>query len=130
VIDESIDSMRLPETKATIVIVDDHPSFRAVARRVLETDGFVVVGTASDGESGLAATLQLAPDVVLLDVELPDIDGFEVAARLRQAGSATAIVLASSRDGADFGSLVSESGARGFVAKAELTGDAIRALVA
>jgi DNA-binding NarL/FixJ family response regulator len=129
VIDETIDSMRL-EAKATVLIVDDHPSFRAVARSVLETDGFAVIGTASDGESGVAATLRLAPDVVLLDVELPDIDGFEVAARLRRAGSAAAIVLASSRDGADFGSLVAESGARGFIAKAELSGDAIRALVA
>jgi DNA-binding NarL/FixJ family response regulator len=129
VIGETIDSMRL-EAKATVLIVDDHPSFRAVARSVLETDGFAVIGTASDGESGVAATLRLAPDVVLLDVELPDIDGFEVAARLRRAGSAAAIVLASSRDGADFGSLVAESGARGFIAKAELSGDAIRALVA
>jgi DNA-binding NarL/FixJ family response regulator len=118
------------ESKVTVLIVDDHPSYRAVARSVLETDGFVVVGTAGDGESGLAETLRLAPDVVLLDVELPDIDGFEVAARLRRAGSAAAIVLASSRDGADFGSLVAESGARGFIAKAELSGDAIRALVA
>jgi DNA-binding NarL/FixJ family response regulator len=129
VIGETIGSMRPLEERPTVLIVDDHPSFRAVARAVLEADGFAVVGTASDGESGIAATLQLAPDVLLLDVGLPDIDGFEVAARLRRAGSATAIVLASSRDGADFGSLVAESGARGFVAKAELTGDAIRALV-
>jgi DNA-binding NarL/FixJ family response regulator len=129
-IGETISPMQALEAKVTVLIVDDHPSYRAIARNVLETDGFVVVGTASDGESGVAATLQLAPDVVLLDVELPDIDGFEVAARLRRAGSATAIVLASSRDGADFGSLVAESGARGFIAKAELTGDAIRALVA
>jgi DNA-binding NarL/FixJ family response regulator len=114
----------------TVLIVDDHPSFRAIAQLLLETDGFSVVGTACDGESGVAAALRLAPDIVLLDVELPDIDGFEVAARLRQAGSGAAIVLASSRDGADFGSLVAESGARGFVTKAELTGDAIRALVA
>ncbi len=114
----------------TVLIVDDHPSFRAIAQVVLETDGFAVVGTASDGESGVAATLELAPDILLLDVELPDIDGFAVAERLRQAGSRTAIVLASSRESADFGSLVAESGARGFVTKAELTGDAIRALVA
>ena len=114
----------------TVLIVDDHPSFRAVAQMVLETDGFTVVGTASDGESGVAAALELAPDVLLLDVELPDIDGFEVADRLRRAGSGTAIVLASSRDGSDFGSLVAESGARGFLAKADLSGDAIRALVA
>jgi DNA-binding NarL/FixJ family response regulator len=127
---ETISSMQLLEAKLSVLIVDDHPSFRAVAQMVLETDGFSVVGTASDGESGVAAALRLAPDVVLLDVELPDINGFEVAARLRRAGSDAAIVLASSRDGADFGTLVAESGARGFVSKAELTGDAIRALVA
>jgi DNA-binding NarL/FixJ family response regulator len=114
----------------TVLIVDDHPSFRAVARMMLETDGFAVVGTEEDGESGVAAALRLEPDVVLLDVELPDIDGFEVAARLRAAGSRAAIVLASSRDRADFGSLVDESGARGFLTKADLSGDAIRRLVA
>jgi DNA-binding NarL/FixJ family response regulator len=122
--------MRVLDNTLTVVIVDDHPSFRAVAQMVLETDGFAVVGTATDGESGVASTLRLAPDVVLLDVELPDIDGFEVAARLRQAGSTSEIVLASSREGFDFGSRVAESGARGFVTKAELTGDAIRALLA
>ncbi len=127
---ETIASIPKAERQLTILIVDDHPSFRAVAQIVLETDGFAVVGTASDGESGVAAALRLAPEVVLLDVELPDIDGFEVAARLRDAGSPAAIVLASSRDGTDFGSLVAESGARGFLTKADLTGDAIRALVA
>ena len=130
VIGETIGAMRLPDERVTVLIVDDHPSFRAVAQMLLETDGFTVVGTSSDGESGVADTLRLAPDVVLLDVELPDIDGFEVAARLREAGSETAIVLASSRERGDFGSLVAESGARGFLTKAELTGDAIRALVA
>ena len=130
VIGETIAPMPPAERQVTVLIVDDHPSFRAVAQMVLETDGFAVIGTASDGESGVAATLRLAPDVVLHDVELPDIDGFEVAARLREAGSPTAIVLASSRDGTDFGSLVTESGARGFLTKADLTGDAIRALVA
>ena len=96
--------------KMTILIVDDHPSFRVVAKTVLETDGFAVVATAIDGESAVDEVLRLAPDVVLLDVELPDIDGFEVAARLRRAGSRAAIVLASSRDGSDFGPLVAESG--------------------
>jgi DNA-binding NarL/FixJ family response regulator len=122
--------MRVLTKNVTVLIVDDHPSFRAIAQLVLETDGFSVVGTACDGESGVAATLSLAPDVVLLDVELPDIDGFEVAARLRRAGSRAAIVLVSSRGGDEFGSLVAESGARGFVTKSELTGDAVRDLVA
>jgi DNA-binding NarL/FixJ family response regulator len=128
-IGETIRAMA-PGSRLTAVIVDDHPSFRAVARTVLETDGFTVVGTASDGESGVAEALRLEPDVVLLDVELPDIDGFEVAARLRRAGSSSAIVLASSRESTDFGSLVAESGARGFVSKPDLTGEAVRALVA
>jgi DNA-binding NarL/FixJ family response regulator len=113
----------------TVVIVDDHPSFRAVARMMLETDGFRVVGVEEDGESGVVGALRLEPDVVLLDVELPDIDGFEVAARLREAGSRAAIVLASSRDRSDFGPRIHESGARGFLTKAELSGDAIRRLV-
>lgn len=128
---ERIAAMREGDTvQETILIVDDHPSFRAVAQMVLETDGFDVVGTAGDGETAVAATLRLVLDVVLLDVELPDMDGFEVAARLREAASRAAILLASSRDGADFGSLVADSGARGFIAKAELTGDAVRVLVA
>jgi two-component system response regulator EvgA len=114
----------------TILIVDDHPSFRTVAQVVLEAEGFVVVGTATDGESAVAETLRLVPDVVLLDIGLPDMSGFDVAARLREAGSPAAIVLTSSRDGSDFGPLIAESGARGFVDKSELSGDAVRALVA
>ena len=68
----------------TILIVDDHPSFRATARRLLEIEGFAVLGEATDGASAIVEILRLAPDVVLLDVSLPDIDGFEVAARLRE----------------------------------------------
>ena len=114
----------------TIFIVDDHPSFRATARRLLEVEGFTVLGEAPDGESAIAEILRLGPDIVLLDVSLPDIDGFEVALRLREQGSLSAIVLTSSRDGADFGTLVADSPARGFVPKGELSGDAVRALVA
>lgn len=119
-----------PMLNETILIVDDHPSFRAMAQVVLEAEGFVVLGTASDGESAVAETLRLAPDVVLLDIGLPDMSGFDVADRLRKAGSTAAIVLTSSRDGSDFGPLIAESGARGFVDKSELSGDAVRALVA
>lgn len=114
----------------TILIVDDHPSFRAMARLALETEGFVVIGTATDGESAVAETLRLGPDIVLLDVGLPDMTGFEVVARLREAGSPAAVVLSSSRAESDFGSLIADSGARGLIEKSVLSGDAVRALVA
>jgi DNA-binding NarL/FixJ family response regulator len=113
----------------TILIVDDHPSFRATAHALLEAEGYEVVGEAEDGESGIAAAKALHPDVVLLDVQLPDIDGFEVAARLTSNGNCPSVVLVSSRDGCDFGPLVARSGARGFIPKAELSGQAIAALL-
>ena len=100
-----------------------------MARLALEADGFVVVGTATDGESAVAEVLRLRPDIVLLDVGLPDMTGFEVAARLREAASPAAIVLASSREQSDFGSLVADSGARGLIEKSLLSGEAVRALV-
>ena len=115
----------------TVLIVDDHPSFRATARTLLEAEGYEVVGEAEDGASALAAVDELLPEVVLLDVQLPDLDGFEVTQRLlaRSNGSSPAVVLTSSRDGADFGGLIAESGARGFVPKAELSGAALAALL-
>ena len=113
----------------SVLIVDDHPSFRASARRMLEAGGYEVVGEAADGEAAIAAVGALAPDLVLLDVQLPGIDGFEVAERLGVGGEAPAIVLTSSRDGADFGSAVAESPARGFIAKAELSGATLAELI-
>src|SRR5262245_27358923 len=113
----------------TIVVVDDHPTFRATARVLLEAEGFDVVGEAEDGASALERIAALRPEVVLLDVQLPDIDGFEVAERLARNGDRAQIVLTSSRDAADFGPLVERSGARGFVPKDELSGAAIAALL-
>ncbi len=113
----------------TVLIVDDHPSFRASARILLETEGYDVVGEAEDGASALRAAGQLHPDVVLLDVQLPDLDGFEVAGRLRLLDDPPAVVMTSSRDGADYGRCIEGSGALGFVAKAELSGAALAALL-
>jgi DNA-binding NarL/FixJ family response regulator len=113
----------------TVLIVDDHPSFRASARMLLEAEGFDVIGEAEDGASALRAVVELRPDVVLLDVQLPDIDRFDVAARLTGAADAPTVILVSSRDGSDFGPLVTRSGARGFVPKAELSGDRVHALL-
>ena len=67
----------------TVVIADDHPSFRASARAILQSEGFEVVGEAEDGESAIAAARALHPDVLLLDVQLPDMDGFAVCRELQ-----------------------------------------------
>ena len=112
----------------SVLIVDDHPSFRASARRMLESSGYLVVGEAADGASAITAVDELAPDLVLLDVQLPDIDGFEVAERLQALGGAARIVLTSSRDGADFGTAIEESPAHGFIAKGELSGPTLAAV--
>ena len=113
----------------TVLIVDDHPSFRATAHALLEAEGFEVVGEAEDGESAITAAEELHPDIVLLDVQLPDLDGFEVASRLTSNGDHPCVVLVSSRDRGDFGPLVARSGACGFIPKAELSGQAIAALL-
>jgi DNA-binding NarL/FixJ family response regulator len=113
----------------TVLIVDDHPSFRASARMLLEAEGFDVIGEAEDGAGALEAVLDLAPQVVLLDVQLPDFDGFEVAARLTANGASPAIVLTSSRDVNDLGPLAEREGVRGFIPKSELSGAALEALL-
>src|SRR4051795_6476774 len=104
----------------TVLIVDDHPSFRLTARALLEAEGFEIVGEAEDGETAIESARRLRPEVVLLDIQLPDIDGFGVAEVLTSNGNSPAIVLTSSRDASEFGALVERSGARGFIPKAEL----------
>jgi DNA-binding NarL/FixJ family response regulator len=113
----------------TVLIVDDHPSFRATARAVLEAEGYEVVGEAQSGVEGLRLARELHPDIVLLDVQLPDFDGFEVASRLLKDDLGVRIVITSSRDATDFGRLIQQSGVCGFVPKAELSGSAIASLV-
>jgi len=115
----------------TVLIVDDHPGFRTTARALLEAEGYDVVGEAEDGVAALRTARELHPDVILLDVQLPDFDGFEVTARLHEGadGEEPAVILTSSRDGSEFGSLVAKSGALGFVPKGELSGDALRGLL-
>jgi DNA-binding NarL/FixJ family response regulator len=115
--------------RPTLLIVDDHAGFRALARRLLGSGGFDVVAEAADGRAGVAAARELRPDVVLLDIQLPDIDGFEVLARLRDGPAGPAVVLTSTRDRADYGQRVDRSGASGFIPKAELSGAAVLAVI-
>jgi DNA-binding NarL/FixJ family response regulator len=112
-----------------VLIVDDNARFRERARRRLEADGYKVVAEAADGASALEAARRHRPKVVLLDIGLPDMSGLSVAEQLTRAPDAPAVVLTSTRDAADFGDRVRSCGARGFVPKAALSGDAISELV-
>lgn len=108
-----------------VLVVDDHASFRHCASELLATQGFDVVGEAEDGASALALAAQLAPELVLLDVQLPDLDGFEVAERLLASHPELKIVLVSSRDRSTYGPRIETSGAHGFIAKGDLSGAAL-----
>ncbi len=114
----------------SVLIVDDHPGFRASARMLLEAEGYDVVGEAGDGQAGIECVAELRPEIVLLDIQLPDIDGFEVAARLGRNGNGPAIVLISSRAREDLKEQVDASPALGFIPKSELSGAALEALIA
>lgn len=111
----------------TTLIVDDHPAFRASARRLLELEGFAVVGEAHDGSAALRLARELDPELVLLDVSLPDLSGYEVAERL--SGARARVILVSSREQSDLGRRVRESGALGFLPKDRLSGEAIHDLL-
>ncbi|MEA2421145.1 MAG: hypothetical protein QOF55_244 [Thermoleophilaceae bacterium] len=122
-------SERITGTVQTVLIVDDHAGFRSLARRLLEAAGYDVVGEAEDGASAIELALGLRPAIVLLDVQLPDFDGFEVARRLADEGLAAATVLISTRDRTAYRRRLATSPVRGFIAKGELSGEALAELV-
>ncbi|MGO8959495.1 MAG: response regulator transcription factor [Streptosporangiaceae bacterium] len=113
------------EPATAILIVDDHDGFRAFARRMLEADGFTVAEASTGAEATQAAHL-IHPRLVLLDIQLPDFDGFEVARRLAARGDGPVVVLTSTRDASDYGGRIADSPAAGFVAKEQLSGAALR----
>ena len=112
----------------TVLIVDDHPSFRAVARALLEGAGYTVVAEAADATSALSACEEHRPACVLLDVQLPDADGFAVAETIAAGEDPPAVVMTSSRNLRDFGPLIERSPVRGFIAKEELSAAALAEL--
>ena len=116
----------------TVVIADDHPSFRASARAILEAEGFEVIGEAEDGASAIAAARDLAPMCCCSTCSCRTSTASPSARdRLRpQRRRSVAVVLVSSRDACDYGGLIEQSGARGFIAKAELSGAALADLLA
>ncbi len=115
--------------RPTVVIVDDHADFRESASALLEAEGFAVVGAAADGDEAIAAVERLRPQVVLLDIQLPGLDGFAVAERLAARPDPPRIVLISSREAAAYGPRLEAAAAQGFIPKRELSGSALAALV-
>ncbi len=113
----------------SMLIVDDDAGFRSRARRLLSLAGYDVIGEAEDGASAIARARDLRPDVVLLDILLPDIDGIEVAAQLAADPDAPDVVLTSSRDAADYGRRLRRALAKGFIPKAELSGAALASVL-
>lgn len=120
---------RITAMRLKVLIVDDHAGFRAFARALLEAESFDVVGEAEDAASALAAASRLLPDVVVLDIQLPDLNGFEVAERLAQSGNPPAVVLVSTRDISTYRRRLAASPVRGFIPKNELSGPALSALI-
>jgi DNA-binding NarL/FixJ family response regulator len=123
------DGATIGDVGATVVIVDDHPSFRRLAHRLLEAAGLAVVDEAGDGASALDAVRRRRPDVVLLDVLLPDTTGFDLAEELAQGPHRPTVILTSSRSLSDYGDAVARSSARGFIAKSDLSAPALLALI-
>ena len=118
------------EVPTTVLIVDDHAGFRTRARRALELDGFSVVGEAADIAEGLGERARLAPDVVLLDIHLPDGSGLDAAPRFVDGDSATRVVLISTYDEVDVDHAAGWSGIVGFLPKAELSGQSLGRMLA
>jgi DNA-binding NarL/FixJ family response regulator len=112
----------------TVLVVDDHAAFRAAARRMLEAAGFAVVGEAGDAAQALAAIAAAAPEVVVLDIQLPGVDGIALAERLAAAAAPPRVVLISSRDADSYGERLERAPACGFIPKSRLSGAAVAAL--
>jgi len=115
--------------RRTVLIVDDHEAFRESASALLEAEGFAVVGEAADGSAAIKEAERLRPEVVLLDIQLPDIDGFAVAEHLSRASDPPRVVLISSRDAGSYGPRLKRTPASGFISKRELSGASLMALV-
>jgi DNA-binding NarL/FixJ family response regulator len=118
-----------PDMRPSVLIVDDHADFREAASTLLESEGFSVVGAAADGDAAIAAAERLHPEVVLLDVQLPGLDGFAIADLLARTSVPPAVVLISSREAATYGRRLEAAPVRGFIPKRALSGAALAALV-
>jgi two-component system, NarL family, nitrate/nitrite response regulator NarL len=113
----------------SVLVVDDHAGFRREARAILEADGFRIIGEAADGAVALAEAARLRPDVVFLDIGLPDGSGLDLVRQVRSIAPSAVVVLVSSRPRRDYGERVTGAGAHGFIDKATLTRGMLSALL-
>lgn len=113
-----------------ILVVDDHAGFRRQASLMLSDAGYDVVGEATDAASAITATRDLHPEVVLVDVGLPDVDGFAVAEAITAVDGSPVVVLISAREPDDYGTRSRSCGARAFLRKADLSPGSLRAVLA
>lgn len=105
----------------TVLLVDDHPGFRRMARLLLQSGGYVVVGEAATAEEAVTTARELEPDLVLLDVRLPDGNGADVADFLATLPHPPGVVLTSSHEWRGLGSHLEQGPVLGFVPKDQLT---------
>lgn len=115
--------------RPTVLVVDDHDGFRMRARALLEAEGFDVVAEAARGADAIGLAGRVRPDIALVDIQLPDVDGFAVAADIRSAGTAGRIILISTREALDYGDRIARSSADAFIPKSELSGESLRAAI-
>jgi DNA-binding NarL/FixJ family response regulator len=114
----------------TVLIVDDHEGYRSVAATFLRSEGYDVIGEAADGATAITLARELRPDILLLDVQLPDMTGFDVVGELGRDAEHPSTVLISSRRSSEYGSRIANSGALGFIPKDDLSGSALQSLLA
>lgn len=118
------------DRQVRLLIVDDHAEFRDSASVLLEGEGFDVVGSAATGEEALGLAMNLDPNLVLLDIQLPGMDGFATAKQLAALANPPIVILISSRARSSYGSRIDQAPVRGFLAKHELSGESLRSLIA
>jgi DNA-binding NarL/FixJ family response regulator len=107
-----------------VLIVDDQAPFRDAARAVVEaTDGFEVVGESGTGEASIEATTQLKPDLVLMDVNLPGINGLEATRRILAGSTGVIVMLLSTYEEEEYASRAAECGASAYIAKSRFDPD-------
>ena len=119
----------LTPLRPSVLIVDDHAGFRESARGLLEAEGFDVVGVAGDSDEAMAEAIRLRPDLVLLDVRLPGVDGFGTAEMLARLDPAPVVVVTSSHPASSYRTQLAMAPVRGFLAKSDLTGAALAAFL-